>query len=715
MNTSVTEPLLLSSHWYRVANLRPRLRGHIESKRQSRRGEVWHLLINPANHRVHRINCTAYGFIGRCDGKLTSQQIWDALFATDADAVPAQDEIIGILGRLFDADLIQFDVIPDLAMIHARGSSARHGERKVRLNPLAFRVPLFDPTALLRRMGFVLNDSIVAVILALGIALIALALPLALANLGWLRAHAETWLGTPRYIVAMCLAYPVMKACHELAHALAIRRWGGEVRQVGIALLMLMPVPYVDARAASSFRSARHRALVSAAGIFVELVLAALALLAWLNLQPGWLADLSFAIFFIGAFSSLIVNGNPLLRFDGYHVLCDALALPNLALRSAAWWAAKLRKSAGIVAPGIHPARGELPWLVAFAPLSLVYRIWLSLLLIGWLGGIHLLLGLGVAAVVVYGLLIKPFVSFVAGIRFDGYLCITPWRRWLAVSAPLIMMAIPVPFTTTAQGLTWVPEHATARAESDGFLAELPVADGNRVTAGTVLARLDNEDLRVERDRAAGQLLAQQTNMFAQAQRVSPERVRELTEAMQSTRNELEVLDRRLSGLTVTARGDGHLVMPRQSDRLGALVTRGESLGYVLDPTAPLLIRVALPHEQALLVRERTRKIAVLLPEDPFTTWTARADGEMSGATRELPGAALGVTSGGVVVTDPADSRHLKSWEPVVWMDVVIPDLPSTRIGTRVEVRFDHGWAPLAMQIGRRAQQVLLSHFNPVE
>ena len=73
--------------------------------------------------------------------------------------------------------------------------------------------------------------------------------------------------------------YPVVKGLHELSHALAVRRWGGEVHEMGVMMLLFMPIPYVDASAASGFRDKRQRMLVGAAGLMMELFLAAVVLL----------------------------------------------------------------------------------------------------------------------------------------------------------------------------------------------------------------------------------------------------------------------------------------------------------------------------------------------------------------------------------------------------------------------------------------------------
>src|SRR5215510_10803669 len=96
-------------------------------------------------------------------------------------------------------------------------------------------------------------------------------------------------------------------------------------------LLVFAPLPYVDASAASGFRSKWRRALVGAAGMMVEVFVAALALYVWLTVEPGLIRALAFNTMVVAGISTVMFNGNPLLRYDGYYILSDVLEIPNLA------------------------------------------------------------------------------------------------------------------------------------------------------------------------------------------------------------------------------------------------------------------------------------------------------------------------------------------------------------------------------------------------
>jgi len=101
--------------------------------------------------------------------------------------------------------------------------------------------------------------------------------------------------------------------------------------------LLLVPVPYVDASAAAAFPGKRARMLVSGAGILAEAFIAAVAIIVWSSVEPGVVRAAAYQVLLIAGVSTLLINGNPLLRYDGYYVLADLLEIPNLASRANAY------------------------------------------------------------------------------------------------------------------------------------------------------------------------------------------------------------------------------------------------------------------------------------------------------------------------------------------------------------------------------------------
>jgi len=238
-----------------VSDLRPRLRGGVRVQRQRYRGETWYLLADEASGKQHRINAAAYEFIGRFDGRASVNELWSLLLERFGEAAPDQDEIVRTLQRLAEAELVQLQGA-DIAGLFRR-SAERARRRRPLVNPLAFSLPLFDPSALLARIEpYALRIFHPAVGIAFAALVVAAAFAAAL-NWDALRSHAATYLASGYYLALIWASYPVVKLLHELAHALAVRRWGGQVHEFGVTFLFFTPAPYMDASAAVAFRAPR--------------------------------------------------------------------------------------------------------------------------------------------------------------------------------------------------------------------------------------------------------------------------------------------------------------------------------------------------------------------------------------------------------------------------------------------------------------------------
>jgi len=279
---------LFSPSWYRVAGLKPRVRAHARILRQSYRDEVWFLLQDDAAERAHRFTPAAYQFIGLMDGERSVQQMWDAVSAQLGDGAPTQEEVIRLLGQLHAADALLCDVPPDSLEVFRRYQKHERMLWKRRLwTPLALRFPLFDPDRFLLRTLAWVEPLFSWFGALLWLAVVGTGAVLAASHWTDLTEDISDRVLDPQNLVLLWFVYPVVKALHELGHAYATRKWGGEVHEIGIMLLVLSPVPYVDASSSWGFRDKRRRMAVGAAGIAVELFLGSLALFVWLAVEPG--------------------------------------------------------------------------------------------------------------------------------------------------------------------------------------------------------------------------------------------------------------------------------------------------------------------------------------------------------------------------------------------------------------------------------------------
>ena len=143
---------LLSPYWYRISGLHPRLRPHVTVRMQTTRGQAWYVLHNQATGRFHRVNAQAYELVGRMDGRLTVDEAWQILLENLGDDAPSQHDVIRILGQMTDAGLVQAEVTPDVRQMLAIDAERGQREKRGRLNPMSFRLGLFNPSSLLERL-----------------------------------------------------------------------------------------------------------------------------------------------------------------------------------------------------------------------------------------------------------------------------------------------------------------------------------------------------------------------------------------------------------------------------------------------------------------------------------------------------------------------------------------------------------------------------------
>lgn len=737
---------LLSEHWFRVADLRPLLRTGVALERVRYRGQPWMVLTSADGSRRLRLNAAAYALVGRCDGRLSVQALWDLLLRERQDDAPTQDELISQLLQLVRDGFIGFDTEPDFGLLMAEAPAAQAlggdtattgpavdaGQRGAapRNTLLAWRIPLGRPDAALTRAAPLARALFGPAGLALWCAGLLLGAAALLQQRAEIADFAGRWLHSPSLLALSALLFPLMKAWHEAAHGLALKRLGMPVPQWGITLMVGLPVPWVDASAADALPLARQRLLVSAAGVMAELGAASGALAASLLLQPGALRDACWLVFAIGALSSLLVNANPLLRFDGYHALCDALELPNLAGRSSRHWLALWRRMLGLpaAAGALQPARGETPWLWAYAPLAWAWRLLLSLAIALWAGSLSAWLGVAVTLLVTWGLLVQPALRglrWLAGTGLDASQAARARLRAAAATAGLaaLLLALPWPDASLTRGVLWLPDDALVRAQTAGFVDAVQVVDGQTVAAGDRLFELHNPSLAVE----AADLDSQITERRIEHQVAladEPARAQRLAADLAQALAARERVAQRQQQLVLVAARAGTVSVQRAADWQGRYVAQGTVLARVIptedaaaaDPAQALSVRLALPAEEAAWLRQQPAQAQVRLPGPDGLTVPATLRHDFETATHELPSAALGDRHGGPIATDPADRSGRTTAAGVVLLDLALPPgslPPGTGIGTRVWVRLDRGSQPLAVQLARRAQQAVLLHFNP--
>jgi putative peptide zinc metalloprotease protein len=688
---------LQSSLWYRVAELRPQLLTHARLHRHRYRGELWYLLQDPASGRVHRFTPAARLILAAMDGRRTVNDLWLIAQRRLGDEAPTQDEIIQLLGQLHGSDLLHTNVPPDALELFERGERvSAQKRRRSWANPMAVRIPLLDPGRFLDRFVWLWRRIWGPAGALLWLMVTLPALVLVQAHWPELTHDLSDQVLQAHNLLVLALVFPVVKALHELGHATATRAGGGEVHDMGVMLLVLMPVPYVDASAATVMRSRWRRALVGAAGMLVELFVAALAFYLWLAVEPGLVRAVCFNTMIIAGFSTLVFNGNPLLRYDAYYILADLIEMPNLAQQATRYWGYLIERYVLRVPDADSPAQttAERAWFGFYGIASTIYRTLVTVAIALFIGGQFFFIGVVLAAWAMVMMVGMPIVRALRHLQARPSL---RERRgavlgWGGVALALIVSSVlmlPVAHRVQAEGVVWIPEQATLRAGAAGFFARFEAAPDSLVRAG--------QPVLVSEDAALGAQI-----------RLMQARVDEL-----EANYNIEFANDRARDLVVTAGSNGVLTVAQPADMPGRYFRKGELLGYVLGDVQPV-VRVVV--EQAVIdaVGSSTQAVDVRLADDVGHVRRGRIVRQVPAGADEAPSRALLLQGGGRIAADPRDPQGRRTLERVFQIDVALDEpIEHNRVfGQRVFVRFDLRPAPLAVQWYGALRRLFLNHFS---
>lgn len=435
----------------------------------------------------------------------------------------------------------------------------------------------------------------------------------------------------PQNLLSLLLIFIFVKTLHELGHALIARWFGAECHECGILLMVFTPVLYTNVT--DTWRlSKRQRMAVTAAGIAVELVIAAICLLLWQAAAPGWTRSMLLNTALLCSINTLLFNGNPLLRFDGYFLLSDALQIPNLAGRSSALLQnATVRLLTGSPAPPQVGSKLELGILWIYGLLATAYRLLLTIAILRLVDEVSRtwnlqIVGRFLSLVVLIGLLVVPAARLLQKTRQAVHQ--QPNRRWaigraiLVTAAVIAALRIPLPQTVVAPASVQ-PTAVAMYASVPGRLQQF-VRYGQLTSKQECVVILQNDQLQQTQATLASDLKRLQTELSLLTDNPATANsalIPTLRESITSATIRLREFEAEVAALCVHAETDGMFLPPpirpqvRKTDlpefwhglpatesNRGAWIERGTLLGYVGQPT-DIEVHVALTENEVEFVQ----------------------------------------------------------------------------------------------------------------
>jgi putative peptide zinc metalloprotease protein len=708
--------------WHRVRALKPRLRPHVQITRQHYRGRRWHIAHDPASNQFYRLSPVGYEFVGLLDGKRTVEEVWDVSLGNHGDAAPTQQEVIELLGQMYSSNLLAIDAAPETEQLLSRGrerTKRRIAQQAIGL--MYFRLRLFNPD---RYLSF-LEPMLRPLINKWGFLLWAAWLVYCIVSIipHWEAVQAMFRDATaPTNLAWLTVIFIAIKFIHETGHGVICKRFGGQVPEFGVMLLVLLPSPYVDASSAWSFPSKWQRMAVGAGGMIFELAIAGAAVHLFIHAPDAQIKQLAFNAMLTASISTVFFNANPLMRFDGYYILSDLLEVPNLMQRSNRMLMHLAQKFIyrveNLRAPTSDPTERVI--LVVFGILAVAYRIFLFFTITLYVLGQFFAVGLVLAVWSAAAWFLIPIGKFVHWLASSPQLA--EFRaRAIATSLGLLGAAwvclgmIRAPDHRRASGVVESVQRSGVFFGANSEVVEVHKRLGDRVNKGDVIARCEAPTLESGLALARAQLAEAEAKEreYTASDPGAAQVARKMIEMHEVTVAKMLEL---ISELEVRSPQDGVLVAGvgggDPGDYAGAFVRRGQMLCEVVDAEN---IRIAATVDTA-----RARPL-MELPVDqvsvefrsvarPYEVVRGGGVRVIPAGTKKAPHAALTFQGGGTLENDPQDQQGLatKTSEFTVYVDPQAKGQEWRGVpGERVTVRFTLPSKPLLAQWWHRFEKLL--------
>lgn len=561
-----------------------RKRPDLSANRQRYQGTGYWVVKEPVGLQYFRFHDEEYFILNMLDGHVSLQQIKDGFEQRFAPQKITFGDLQQFIGMLHRSGLVISNSPGQGKALRERGRKKKNKETLGKFaNVFALRYRGFDPerilNALLPWFGwlFTVPALIFFVLLFLCAALLlASQYETVYARLPTFQQFfaADRWL-----ILAATMA--VVKVLHEFGHGLSCKKFGGECHEIGFMLLVFTPCLYCNVSDSWMLPNKWKRVWIGAAGIYVEMILASIAAFIWWFTEQGTVInDLCLNMMFLNVVSTVLVNGNPLLRFDGYYILMDALEIPNLRQKSTEVlkrWFQQTCLGLELQDDPFLPTRGRFMFGL-FTIASVIYR-WVVVFSICWFVikvlepyGLQAI-GRMVAVIGFSGLIAQPVIQ-------TWKFCRTPGRLSKVKRTPLLITLGIVTAVIAAVCYIPLPHHIDCAFEVRPSQAgavyagtpgriEWSVEPKTHVEAGDPIVKLKNPDLEIRLVELQGEEEVAKVQLSNLAYRSRTDKSlsaqidtqEELLESIQSLRAKTE---EEIERLTVRAKRDGYVISPPQ-------------------------------------------------------------------------------------------------------------------------------------------------------
>jgi putative peptide zinc metalloprotease protein len=578
---------------------RPKLRSGLRISEQTISGEASVVIKIPETNSYNRYGSFEYGLLRLCDGTRTAREIAETLTRQRPDEPLDETEVLEFLDGVEPAMWERSLGEKNLAVL-----ARIRDERKSRLDQssilyLSFRA--WDPDKFLTRIdpyfGWLFTRGFVI------FSVLLFFITLYLFATDWTRIQNDTktlysFSGKTAYdIWIFWTLLLVLGAIHECGHGLTCKHFGGEVHQMGFMLIYFTPAFYTDTTDILLFDRASRRQWVIFAGLWIELVVCGLATLLCHFTTPGMLIyDLAYKTMLLSGIQGALFNLNPLIKADGYYALSQYFGVDNLRDDSFAFLKVWTRRHLLLEDVQFPPAARRLRRIyLGYGIIAFVYSIALLAISIFLMKNVFISVmgnwGYLVYALVLYLLVIrrtrKGFSVFRrwAKEKCEVYMAwkITRTQKAAAYGLLILILLTPVSSDFSSELVLEPHREAWLRPEVSGLLHDVNVRGGDSVSAGQIVAALENPSIDAQERILKSQLAIAESGLRSARNQPGSEKAADYDRERRRLSQELEVAERQQAGLRIRAQFEGIVKTPELDQKPGEFFDAGEEFCEVVD------------------------------------------------------------------------------------------------------------------------------------
>ena len=537
-----------------------------------------------------------------------------------------------------------------------------------------------------------------------------------------------------------------VKVLHEFGHGLSCKHFGGECHELGAMMLVFTPALYCNVSDSWMLPNKWHRAAIGAAGMYVELFLASCATFLWWYSQPGLLNSICLSVMFICSVSTIVFNGNPLLRFDGYYILMDILEIPNLRQKSTeitkrffVWLCLGIEQPENPFLPHQHQ------WAFgAYTIAAVIYRWLVVFSIVFFLNRVFEPYGLKIIGQIMalsgfVGLIVQPLWAMGKFFWTPGSMNKTKKERVAATAgvvaaAVLFVFAVPLPFSVKCAFEIQPRGGHQVYSAVPAMIKDVLFRPGAQVRTGEVLMKLQNEDLLLQLTDLEGKYLqAKESYSVLFDQRYAdPSAVDQLDvarEVRDSAQKQWEEKKREFDKLTILAPADGTIIPPpsrtdKMSQSQGKLPTwegtpfDERNRGALLTPT-DLICQIGDPHQMdAVLIVDQAyidlvkegQPVRILLEAYTRKAYDTKIEEIASTEVKIVP-RGMSTQASGRLETKADQAGQMRPLNTSYQARAPLTEVPSTlQAGMQGQARIYTGWQTLFSRASRYVAKTF--HFD---